>query len=63
MEAKLSITEYNIFNKIFSTSLRKEESRDAVVPDVLPDISEILCCEGLLLIRSKDVTAGRVRRY
>ncbi|MBR2880535.1 MAG: DUF3794 domain-containing protein, partial [Oscillospiraceae bacterium] len=61
MEAKLGIAEYGIYNKSYSTILRREECRDAVVPDTFPDISEVLSCEGRLLIRSKDVSSGRVR--
>ncbi len=61
MEAKLGIAEYGIYNKSYSTFLRREECRDAVVPDTFPDISEVLSCEGRLLIRSKDVSSGRVR--
>ncbi len=61
MEAKLGIAEFGIYNKSYSTFLRKEECRDAVVPDTFPDISEVLSCEGRLLIRSKDVSSGRVR--
>ncbi len=61
MEAKLKIADYDCYNKSFSTIQRKEESRDAVVPDTQPDIAEVLFCGGKLLIRSKDISAGRVR--
>lgn len=61
MEAKLSVAEFKCYNKAFSAIVRKEESKDAVVPDTFPDISDVLCTEGRLLIRSKDVSAGRVR--
>ena len=61
MEEKISVAEFNCFKNIYSGSLRKEESRDVVVPDTLPDISEVLCCEGRMLIRSKDISPGRVK--
>lgn len=61
MEAKLKIAEFDCMQKSFSASQRKEESCDAVVPDTMPDIAELLCCRGVLLIRSKDVSAGRIR--
>ena len=34
---------------------------DSGVPDTLPDIGEVLCTTGDVLIRSKDVAAGRLR--
>ncbi len=61
MEAKLKIADFDCYNKSFSIVQRKEESRDAVVPDTQPDIAEVLYCAGKVLIRSKDVSAGRVR--
>lgn len=61
MEAKLKIAELNCYNKSCTYSRTREETRDAVVPDTMPDIAEVLCCVGNLLIRSKDVSAGRVR--
>lgn len=61
MEAKLKISEFDCYKCSFSETLRKEEARDAVVPDTMPDIAEVLCCWGTILIRSKDVSAGRLR--
>ncbi len=61
MEAKLKNAEFDCFKKSYSLNQRKEESRDAVVPDTQPDISEVLFCGTKVLIRSKDVSAGRVR--
>lgn len=61
MEAKLKIGEFDCYNKSYCLSLRKEESRDAVVPDTQPDIAEVLYCGGRLIIRSKDVSAGRIK--
>jgi len=61
MEAKLKIAEFDCYNKTFYEKLKKEESRDAVVPDTMPDIAEVLCCWGELLIRSKDLSVGRIR--
>ncbi|MBO5976332.1 MAG: DUF3794 domain-containing protein, partial [Oscillospiraceae bacterium] len=61
MEGKIGVAEFNCCKNIYSANLRKEESRDVVVPDTLPDISEVLCCEGRMLIRSKDISVGRVK--
>ncbi len=61
MEAKLKIAEYDCYKRSFFEKVKKEESRDAVVPDTMPDIAEVLCCRGSLLIRSKDLSPGRIR--
>ena len=51
MEAKLKKAEYACWDKSFSLIQRKEESRDAVVPDTQPDIAEVLFCAPTVLIR------------
>ena len=45
----------------YTASARREEARDVVVPDTLPDIGTVLSATGTALIRGKDVSAGRVR--
>lgn len=61
MEVRLNTAAADCCRKVFSQTVRKEESQDSVVPDTLPDIGEVLCTTGDALIRSKDVTAGRLR--
>ena len=61
MEAKLKVAEKECYNKSVFLHQRKEESRDAVVPDTQPDIAEVLFSGARVLIRSKDVSPGRVR--
>lgn len=61
MEFTLHPSSIDCYDKVFSQTLRKEETQDAVVPDTLPDIGEILSTSGDLLIRSKDVGEGRAR--
>ena len=61
MELTLNQAAIDCYDKVFSQTVRKEESQDSVVPDTLPDIGEILCTSGNVLIRSKDVGEGRVR--
>ncbi len=61
MEAKLKVAEHECFNRALFLHQRKEESRDAVVPDTQPDIAEVLFSGARVLIRSKDVSPGRVR--
>ena len=61
MEAKLKYESLNCWDLTFDKPLRKEESQDCVVPDTLPDIDRVLCTLGGLNIRSKDISAGRLR--
>ncbi|MGN1002298.1 MAG: SPOCS domain-containing protein [Oscillospiraceae bacterium] len=61
METILKKTGMDCYHKAFSQTLRKEETQDCVVPDTSPDIAGILDTTGCVLIRSKDVSAGRVR--
>ncbi len=61
MEAKLKYELLDFCNKIYEKTLRKEETQDCVVPDTLPDIAFVLQTGGSLLIRSKDVSPGRVK--
>lgn len=61
MEVKLSAAAVDCCRRVYSQTVRKEESMDSVVPDTLPDIGEVLCTTGDVLIRSKDVAAGRLR--
>lgn len=46
--------------KIFEYSMPVEEASETVVPDVMPDADRILCADGAVVIRSKDVSDGRV---
>ena len=61
MEAIFRKSEFDCYNKTLLLHQRKEESRDVVVPDTQPDISEVFFCGTRVLIRSKDVSPGRVR--
>lgn len=46
--------------KVFEYSMPVEEAAETVVPDTMPDVERILCAEGVIAIRSKDVSEGRV---
>lgn len=61
MELQLKKSSIEGFEKVFAYTARREETADAVVPDTLPDVSQILCATGNALIRSKDVDGGRLR--
>ena len=61
MEITLHQTAVDCYEKVCAQRIRKEETQDSVVPDTLPDIGNILGVTGNALIRSKEVSAGRVR--
>ena len=61
MEVSLVGNEISIFEKNYEQIFRKEEMLDCVVPDVMPDIGEILDVTSCVFIRSKDVSQGRVK--
>lgn len=47
--------------KIFEYAMPVEEASETVVPDTMPDVERILCAEGMVMIRSKDVSEGAVK--
>ena len=61
MEIKCTETVCDCLRLIVSETLRREEEREAVVTDSMPDISAILSVSGTPLIRSKDLSAGQLR--
>jgi len=61
MEVSLVGSEISVFEKNYEQTFRKEEMLDCVVPDVMPDIDEILDVTSCVYIRSKDVSQGRVK--
>lgn len=61
MQAKLKYEFIDCWNKSLERTLHKEETQDCVVPDTMPDASRILYTQGSLLIRSKDVAAGKLK--
>ena len=61
MQAKLKYELIDCWNKSLEKTLRKEETQDCVIPDTMPDASRILYTLGSLLIRSKDVSAGKLK--
>ena len=61
MELSFQTDFLNCYDRVYSQMLRKDETQDFVVPDTLPDITEILCVSGNVFIRSKDVGTGYVR--
>ncbi len=61
MEANLGFSGFSDFRVCFEKTVCQKESQDIVVPDTLPDIAEVLCTNGNVLIRSKDTGEGHVR--
>lgn len=60
MEVRLCTAAADCCRGVYANTVRKEASCDAVVPDTLPDIGEVLWTTGDVLIRSKDLSAGRL---
>mgnify|MGYP006900621888 CR=1 FL=1 len=46
--------------KVFEYAMPVEQAAETVVPDTMPDVERILCAEGMVIIRSKEVSEGRV---
>jgi len=61
MELTLKKQGVDCFDEIVCETIRREETLDSVVPDTMPDISEIVSSSGLVLIRSKDASEGKIR--
>ncbi len=60
MEAMLKKRSVSKYSKVFSTEFTGDSSTEAVVPDVLPDISDILFATGTVLLRGKTTEDGKV---
>lgn len=58
MEIHLPTKQLTYFETVFQTTFTQEESYEAVVSDVLPDIREVLDTTGYVVVRSKDMFAG-----
>ena len=61
MEASLISNGITCYHKTLTQTITKDETQDCVIPDTLPDIGEIIAGCGNILIRSKEVNAGRIR--
>lgn len=61
MEVSLVGNEISVYEKSYEQTFRKEEMLDCVVPDVMPDIGEILDVSSSVYIRSKDVSQSRIK--
>lgn len=48
------------YHKIFEYRDASESAVETVVPDTMPDIDRLLCADGTLVIRSKEVSEGLV---
>ena len=61
METSMQPAGENCWQSVYEETFSQSETQECVVPDTLPDIAQILLCSACALIRSKDVSAGRVR--
>ena len=61
MEASMRTVSYPCYQSVFSQTFSLLEGQECVVSDTLPDVASILCSSAAPLIRSKDLSEGRVR--
>ena len=61
MLVSLSKSAAEAYAVCYRGSLHKEESQETVIPDTMPDVGSVVGTTGSVLIRSKDVSEGRVR--
>ena len=60
MEAKLKKNSISCYKSVYSASFSREETAESVVPDVFPDICQILDTDAVVMLRSKEVEQGRL---
>lgn len=60
MDAALKKRSISKYSKVFSIEFTGGSSSEAVVPDVLPDIADIVFSSGAVLLRSKTTEDGKV---
>lgn len=60
MELELERTEWNGFDTILDTTVCREETLEAIVPDACPDILRICDVEGTVCLAGKEAQEGRV---
>ena len=61
MEVSLRKNTYPCYQPSYTQTILLSEGQESVVPDTLPDVASVICTSALPLIRSKDVSDGRVR--
>ena len=61
MEISLQATERNYYRRLEAVNTVSEASADIVVPDVCPDIEEILVASGIFLLHSKSIESDCIR--
>lgn len=59
MNVNLQKESLNSFKKILDETVCHEETNETIVSDSLPDIYDISCCYGTVLVRSKEATEGK----
>ncbi len=60
MEISLEKTDLRFYQQLESAGTSFEADAEMVVPDQMPDIGEIICVTGIPLLRSKDLSDGRL---
>ena len=61
MEVSLRKSTYPCYQPSYTQTFLLSEGQECVVPDTLPAVASVICTSAIPLIRSKDVSDGRVR--
>lgn len=60
MEINLQRDSVSYYSKVLSIKFSKEETAENIVPDTLPDIGTVLDADAAAILRSKDISDGRI---
>lgn len=60
MEIELCKTGMRFYERIFDATLTEDIAAETIVPDVLPDIYEIIYADGMVFLRSKESAKGMI---
>lgn len=60
MEVSMKRSGIACCEKVFEYAMPVEQAAETVVPDTMPDVERVLCAEGTVIIKGKEVQDGRV---
>ena len=60
MEIELHREQIKNFSRLYCQQLTREETIEAVVPDVMPDVQQIMDTEARVYLRGKEIEDGRL---
>ena len=60
MEMELNKEELRLWQSVYWGSVRREETLEAVVPDTMPDVAELLDADAAVFLRNRETEDGAV---